>query len=131
MSPRILLVEDNDQLRNLMATSLRLDKYEVTTAENGFIALDTLNAAPADLLITDIVMSGMDGIELALIASQQWPLMKIILISGYEEERSRAVNLSSLIHSLLSKPFGLQELKRVIADALTTTSKTSPALLQE
>ena len=114
----ILLAEDNEQLRDLMATSLRLDDYEVEGVSNGFDALDIMKTRKFDLLLSDIIMVGMDGIELALITSQDSPGTKVILISGYEEERARAVNLDSLIHGLLSKPFSLGELKQKISMAL-------------
>lgn len=120
---KILLAEDDDQLRNLIATFLRHENHDVTTVSNSFEALDALKESSFDLLVSDIVMLGMDGIELALIASQERPEIKIILLSGYEEERARAVNLDSLIHGLLSKPFTLAELKETILGALDGSGK--------
>jgi CheY-like chemotaxis protein len=71
-----------------------------------------------DLMVTDIVMPGLDGIALALKAAKEYPSLKILLMTGYATERQRAHNLEALVHTVLAKPFSLKELLDQTAEAL-------------
>lgn len=79
---RILLIDDNYMLRESMARLLAGAGYEVNTAENGRLALQLFQSLCFDLLITDIVMPEMDGLELIQEMKQHYPQAKIIAISG-------------------------------------------------
>ena len=71
-----------------------------------------------DLLLTDIVMPGLDGIALALKVAKDFPRVRILLMTGYAAERQRAHNLDALIHRVIAKPFSLQEICRVVKEVL-------------
>ena len=74
---RVLLAEDDDAVSAFVMRALKLRGHEVTAVSDGMAALEALNAAEFDLLLTDIVMPGMDGIALALKVSRDRPKMKI------------------------------------------------------
>jgi two-component system, cell cycle response regulator CpdR len=107
---RILLAEDDDSMRVFLARALERAGYEVTPTDNGLDALQKLKQEPFTLLLTDIVMPRMDGIELARHASTLDPELKIMFITGFA-----AVTLNSDANPpkdarVLSKPFHLKNL---------------------
>src|SRR3546814_19893747 len=93
----IIIAEDEAGVREFVARALAMDGHTITVAEDGLDALDRLGQARYDLLLTDIVMPGLDGIALALKAGAEWPEMRILLMSGYAAERQRAHNLEAQI----------------------------------
>ncbi|MGE0767524.1 MAG: cell cycle two-component system response regulator CpdR [Hyphomicrobiaceae bacterium] len=107
---RILLAEDDDSMRGFLARALERAGYDVTSFDNGADAFARLKEEPFTLLLTDIVMPRMDGIELARRASDLDPDLKIMFITGFA-----AVTLNSEIKPpkdarVLSKPFHLKDL---------------------
>lgn len=110
----ILLAEDNMAVREFVQRALASHGYAVSIAANGSDALALLNQHAYAVLITDIVMPQMDGITLALKAAALQPELKIILISGYAQERMRAHNIDALAQRIIAKPFTMQQ----IADAV-------------
>lgn len=119
MSKRILVVEDDPALMLVISKSLAGKGYAVETAENGVAALSRLaGEAPFDLLLSDIVMPEMDGLELTLMATAQFPALKVILMSGYASEWRRTVNLENVIHGVLNKPFSLDEMHEKVKEVL-------------
>jgi CheY-like chemotaxis protein len=115
---RILLAEDDEAVKSFVLRALKLRGHEVSAVGDGLAAAEALGAGAFDLLLTDIVMPGMDGIALALRASRDRPDMKILLMSGYAHERQRAHNLEALIHKVLPKPFSLDEICEAVDEAL-------------
>ncbi|MCH8095879.1 MAG: response regulator [Proteobacteria bacterium] len=114
---RILVAEDEEAVREFVRRALSHHGHEVTAVDDGTRALEALSAGHYDLLLTDIVMPGMDGIALALKVSKDHPELPILLMSGYPGQRERAHNLDALIHRVISKPFSLRE----ICDAAEAT----------
>ncbi|WP_019645357.1 PAS domain-containing protein [Novispirillum itersonii] len=107
----ILLVEDEDPVRVFAARALRNKGYTVTEARTGEQALDLLAENPAiDLLITDMVMPGIDGATLARTVRADRPGLQVILISGYSEEAARGEIADSTDFHFLPKPFSLTQL---------------------
>src|SRR3954451_1990237 len=106
---RILVAEDEEAMRSLVARALVQDGHQVTTANDGAEALDVLGRAahPFDLLLTDIRMPVMDGIALALATARDHPEIPILLMTGYADQRERASGLDALIQDVISKPFTL------------------------
>jgi len=106
---RILLAEDEDSLRELVARALTMDGHEVVQNCDGAAALDALarDGGRYDLLLTDIRMPVMDGIALALSAARDYPTLPILLMTGYADQRERASNLQLLIRDVITKPFTL------------------------
>jgi len=115
---KILITEDEDSLRSFVARALRLDGHETHEAADGAEGLEKLMAGPFDLLLSDIRMPVMDGIELAHQASAHFPAMKILLMTGYAEQRERADDLMTKIVDVVSKPFALPDIRKAVALAL-------------
>jgi len=117
---RILIAEDEDSLRSLVARALAQDGHEVTTAHDGAEALDTLIRAEGafELLLSDIRMPIMDGIALALAAARDYPQLSILLMTGYADQRERAHGLEALIHDVVVKPFSIAAIRNAVRAAL-------------
>ncbi|WP_353181792.1 response regulator [Bosea sp. (in: a-proteobacteria)] len=113
---RILVVDDEEPLRLLVARGLGMDGHACVTAADGAEALDRLVAEQGrfDLLLTDIRMPLMDGIALALAAKQQFPDLTIMLMTGYAEQRERAKSLETIVAEVMSKPFTIAELRSTV-----------------
>lgn len=120
---RILIAEDEDSLRSLVARALTQDGHEVTAKCDGGEALDCLTREGGrfDLLLTDIRMPVMDGIALALAASRDYPALTILLMTGYADQRERASGLSALIHDVITKPFSLGQIRDAVNGALAAS----------
>jgi len=111
---RILLAEDDESMRGFLVRALKKAGYEVIDFANGEEAYERLKTEPFTLLLTDIVMPKMDGIELARRASELDPDLKIMFITGFA-----AVILNNDIAApkdahVLSKPFHLKDLVREV-----------------
>ena len=114
----ILVADDEASVRDFVERALNYAGFAVTTVEDGQQALEKLQERSYDLLLTDIVMPELDGIALALKASKDYPEMKILMMSGYANQRQRAHNLDVLAHEVLSKPFSLEEITRKVSKTL-------------
>ncbi|RME62937.1 MAG: response regulator [Alphaproteobacteria bacterium] len=114
----ILVAEDEAAVRAFVVRGLEAHGHRVTAVADGGAALEALAGGRFDLLLTDIVMPVMDGIALALKASAAQPALKILMMTGYAQERQRAHNLETLVDAVLSKPFTLQQLGNAVAQAL-------------
>jgi CheY-like chemotaxis protein len=117
---RILIAEDEEGLRSLVARALAQDGHAVTTANDGAEALDLLarEQGAFELLLTDIRMPIMDGIALALAAARDHPKVAILLMTGYADQRERASGLDALIHDVIAKPFSLATIRGAVRDAI-------------
>jgi two-component system, cell cycle response regulator CpdR len=121
MMARILVADDEPSAREFVVRGLQSGGHDVEGVEDGLRALETLSERQFDLLLTDIVMPGLDGIELALKAARDHPDMRILMMTGYPGQRQRAYNLEALIHRVLSKPFSLAELLEAVTETLATS----------
>lgn len=110
---RILLAEDDEAMRAYLARALERSGYQVATASTGREALDLLTSGTFDLLLTDIVMPEMDGIELAQKAQAMEPAPKVMFITGFAAVALQA-NDAVPEARLLSKPFHLKDLVRQV-----------------
>ena len=119
--PRILIADDEDSMRSLVARAIAMDGHETVTAQDGAEALDILTreGGTFDLLLTDIQMPIMDGIALALSTARDFPNICILLMTGFAHERQRAHNLEALIHRVVAKPFTLEEICAVVEEELS------------
>lgn len=116
---RILVTEDEASLRSFVVRALKMDGHEVEQAEDGLDGLERLtNSGRYDLLLSDIRMPAMDGIELANKAAAMNPSMKILLMTGYADQRERADGLSSIVVDVVDKPFSLPEIRSAVGRAL-------------
>ncbi|MEI6985439.1 MAG: PAS domain S-box protein [Rhodospirillaceae bacterium] len=119
-SSTILLVEDEDAVRVFSARALRNKGYKVLEATSGESALAQLKTGdqPIDLMITDVVMPEMDGPTLMREVRKFLPEMKVILISGYTEDRFRDHLDGGCQVYFLPKPFSLKQLAAKVKDVL-------------
>ncbi len=106
----ILVADDEPSVREFVARALGYGGFDVTPVADGNAALAALAEKPFDLLLTDIVMPDLDGIALALKVSKDYPKTKIVMMSGYANQRQRAHNLDFLAHEVISKPFTLDDI---------------------
>ncbi|OFX04918.1 MAG: MFS transporter [Alphaproteobacteria bacterium RIFCSPHIGHO2_12_FULL_63_12] len=115
----ILLAEDDDSMRRFLKKALEKAGHSVVDASQGDEALTELQLREFDLLLTDIVMPVMDGIELARRAAQIDPEMKIMFITGFAAVALNPANRAPEEAKILSKPFHLkdlvQEVERMVA----------------
>ena len=115
----ILLAEDDDSMRRFLKKALERAGHTVVDASQGDEALTELQLREFDLLLTDIVMPVMDGIELARRAAEIDPEMNIMFITGFAAVALNAANHAPEDAKVLSKPFHLkdlvQEVERVVA----------------
>ena len=118
--PRLLIVDDEDAMRTLVARAIAMDGHEIVTAADGAEALKILgNGQNAfDLLLTDIRMPVMDGIALALTAARDLPDLTILLMTGFADQRERASGLNAIAHDVITKPFSVADIRSAVADAL-------------
>ena len=108
----VLVVDDDDEVRDIVADFLIDFGHQVLRATGGTDALRQIRAGETlDLLITDIRMPDMSGIELAKAVNELWPHVKIILISGYFVPQDVGWRV-------LRKPFRMQELEEAVNDVL-------------
>lgn len=114
----MLVAEDNPSVREFIVRSLTGVGYDVTAVADGQQALDVLVNERFAVLVTDIVMPNVDGIALALKAVRLFPDLRIVMISGYAQERMRAHNLDALVHRVIAKPFAMEEICGAVKDAL-------------
>ena len=107
---RILLAEDDEDMRRFLVRALTKAGYDVVPFGNGLEAYERLKEEPFTLLLTDIVMPEMDGIELARRASELDPDLKIIFITGFAAVALNPDNQAPKDAKILSKPFHLRDL---------------------
>ncbi|WP_011582068.1 MULTISPECIES: cell cycle two-component system response regulator CpdR [Chelativorans] len=107
---RILLAEDDDDMRRFLVKALERAGYEVVDFDNGAGAYERLREEPFSLLLTDIVMPEMDGIELARRATEIDPDLKVMFITGFAAVALNPDSKAPRDAKVLSKPFHLREL---------------------
>ena len=116
--PRVLVVDDEASIRDLLAKTLALAEYDVDVAPDGRSALDRMRAYPYDLLIADLRMPGMDGLTVIREAKNLNADLPVIIITGFSTESSaiEAVNLG--VAGYLTKPFRVPQVLAAAAKAL-------------
>jgi two-component system cell cycle response regulator CpdR len=107
---KILLAEDDDMLRGFLVNALKRAGHAVKDFDEGRSALKALEREVFDLLLTDIVMPGLDGIELARRGAELDPAMKIVFITGFAGVALSPGGPQPAGAKVLSKPFHLREL---------------------
>jgi excisionase family DNA binding protein len=116
--PRVLVVDDESSIRELLSKTLALAEYEVETAPDGRAALERLRLGHYDLLIADLKMPGVDGLTLIREARRFKADLPVIIITGFSTESSaiEAVNLG--VAGYLTKPFRVPQVLAAAARAL-------------
>ncbi len=107
---KILLAEDDEDMRRFLVRALENAGHEVVSYGEGMSAYERVKSESFELLLTDIVMPEMDGIELARRAAELDPAMKIMFITGFAAVALNPDNEAPKDAKVLSKPFHLREL---------------------
>lgn len=114
----VLLVEDDEDLRALVAKRLSEEGFYVETASSGPEALDLVGDAVPDLVLLDVMLPGLDGIEVCRRLRTEHPLLYIMMLTARAEELDRVVGLEVGADDYVTKPFSLQEVVARVRAAL-------------
>ena len=107
---KILLAEDDTDMRRFLVKALQNAGFDVTSYDNGLSAYQRLREEPFELLLTDIVMPGVDGIEVAREAASRTPSVRIMFITGFAAVALSAGSRAPQGAKVLSKPVHLREI---------------------
>jgi two-component system, chemotaxis family, chemotaxis protein CheY len=123
VSRTILVVDDSSTVRKFVSVSLSMQGFRVVTAEDGMDALEKLPKEPIDLIITDLNMPNMDGMELirSLRESPTYKELPIIILTSLNESSLRSEGATLGVHSYLNKPFSLEKVQYEVAKYLSWT----------
>jgi diguanylate cyclase (GGDEF)-like protein len=106
---KILVVDDEEQMRKLIASLLSTKGHQCITARNGLEALDKIMGAKYDAVITDVVMPEMDGIALTKELSKHYQSLPVMVVTGHTEDYSAETAIASGAREFISKPFSITE----------------------
>ncbi len=120
---RILVVDDEAAMRDLLRIVLEKERHEVLTANDGVTGLSLASSRDVDLVISDIKMPGLDGVGLLAGLRQQGHTMPVIMITAYAESESAIQAMKQGAYDYLTKPFKMDEIKLVIRRALTEAAR--------
>ena len=115
---RVLVVDDDEHLRHAALRALRTSGYDVREARDAESALDLIRAHALDLLVTDVVMPGMNGRELAEAARARHPELRVLYMSGYTDDSVVRHGVSEGSLELIEKPFRLQDFATKVREVL-------------
>lgn len=118
MSNRILVVDDEASIRNFLVRVLILNGYDVQSASDGQEALNQLESTTYDVLVTDIKMDRLDGVELLRTAKERYPDLAVILLTGHATVPSAIAALRHHAHDYLLKPAKNEDILSAVAEAL-------------
>jgi two-component system KDP operon response regulator KdpE len=119
MTPlRILVVDDEPPIRRLLRTTLAAQDYRVEEAADGEAALDFLKRNPVDLIVLDLGLPGIDGLEVVRRLRAGGNVTPIIILSSRDDEAGKVAALDLGADDYVSKPFGAEELSARIRAAL-------------
>jgi len=113
---RVLVVDDDKEIREILADMLAIDGHSATVCPDGSAALKAINEGPFDMLITDLGMPGMSGLDLAGAVHEAYPRMPIAIITGWSVELSEQEVFSKGVRVVMSKPFRLNEIKALVQE---------------
>ncbi len=125
---RVLLIDDNAVTLRLTRALLELDSYEIATAPSAEAALETIGEFGPQLVLTDVRLTGMDGLELTrrLRSTPQWSSIPIIAITGLNEPEDEREALTAGCNAWLSKPVQSQVLRNLVRQHLNSQARISP-----
>jgi len=118
----VLLVEDEEYIRENLSEILEMNGYRVTTAANGEAGLDAMKAAPADIVLTDLKLPGISGIDVVRSVKSMSPNTPCIILTGYASVETAVEAMRVGAFTYLKKPFGKDELLITIEKALEVYS---------
>lgn len=126
MKKELLIVDDEPNLRRVLQAALEKAGYAVRTAEDAAVALRLLQEQPADLVVTDMTMPGMDGLSLIREIDARWPGTPSIVVTAFGTIPSAVQAMRSGAFEYVTKPFDLDTLKRMIESAVRGDKAKKP-----
>lgn len=114
MPPRVLVVDDEANHARVMSIGLRIEGFEVETAQDAEGAIKQLGAAEFDVAIVDLMMPGTNGIQLARMVRERFPQTRVVLTSAYHLSERQLVRADCGAVGFVPKPFDLSELARFL-----------------
>lgn len=126
---KILIVEDMESVINLLRSLLEREGFEVTTAQDGLEALEAVRREKPDLMLLDLILPGIDGLEVCrrIRADPVTTHLPIIILSGKEEETDKVIGLEIGADDYITKPFQANELVARVKSRLRRTTEKEPA----
>ena len=115
---KLLIVDDNEGVRHLVSRWLEKSGFSVREAKDGAEAIDKVRADPPDIILADIRMPKIDGIELAHIIKNDYPGIKIILMTAYSSPQTIAQARREGVDDYLEKPFTKDQVERITTEVL-------------
>lgn len=119
---RILVVDDEPIVRISCRRTLEPEGYEVAHAENALAGLDMLTAEKYDIVLTDMKMPGMDGIEFLRNIKMRWPDTQVVVVTGYQTIDTAVLSIKLGAYDYVNKPFTPHQLLDVVSRALNRDS---------
>jgi excisionase family DNA binding protein len=116
--PRVLIADDDADVLGTLLNILAVTDYCIETVPNGIAAMTRLRQTAYDLVLTDLMMPGLDGLEVAREAKQLWPAIKVIIVTGYPTTASAIDALNLGVDGYVTKPFDPEDMLKAIAHAL-------------
>jgi two-component system response regulator PilR (NtrC family) len=111
---QILIVDDNPHMSNLLSDILDFFDYKAVGARDGEEALKTLTEKSFDMVITDLRMPRMDGMNLLRALKERFPALPVVVITGFGTDSSRSDALAAQADGFLAKPFKVEEIKELL-----------------
>ena len=122
MAGSLLIVDDEKEICEMLSRNFRMLGYSVKTASNGIEALDLLAKAPVDVVISDIMMPKMNGMEVLRRVKETHPEIKVIMVTGMAQEETQEQAMSLGAFHYLPKPFDPDLFSQLVQRALTSTN---------
>jgi DNA-binding NtrC family response regulator len=114
----ILIVEDEDVARKNLSHILRKEGYAIVESNNGARALELLGQREFDLILTDLKMEKVDGMEVLKKSRDLWPLTEVVMITGYATVRSAVKAMQEGAYYYIAKPYKIEEIRRIVREAV-------------
>src|SRR3954469_3108824 len=118
----VLVVDDDPQLREALTRALQLDGYSVTTASNGAQALDSVSHRRPDLMVLDVMMPYVGGLDVCRTLRERRDRLPILVLTARDELGDRVAGLDAGADDYLTKPFALEELRARLRALLRRTA---------
>lgn len=117
-NPRVLVVDDEQMARSDLAHVLRKQNYDVTTAATGSEALKLIELTEFDVVLTDLKMTGVDGMEILQECKRLHPLTEVIVITGYATVNTAIEAMRHGAYHYIPKPYRAGEVRKVVSEAV-------------
>jgi two-component system response regulator MprA len=124
--PRVLVVDDDPQLREALSRALELDGYQVSTASNGVKALDAISGDRPDVMVLDVMMPYVGGLDVCRTLRERKDRLPILVLTARDEVGDRVAGLDAGADDYLTKPFALEELRARLRALLRRAATEEP-----